>query len=456
MPIATRKPTTPPVVVQNALPQVQAEGYRGVVYDDKHKPLVTLMAYISGAPWSVNYYAQVVGEHNDLREIDPGQPNNLQQYHKTFGLEIKVASALTSTYDSDKGVTTVSGNATIYPFMVPNVSDYFVAEAGDSQTAVFRITQVDRKTFNRDSVFSIDYDLVGLVESAREIYDNLEAKVIRTFHFSKDRLLEGLSPTLRTEDYTKVINLKALYSDMVKYYYKTFFSIEHGTLLIPGQANSYYDPHLANYISKLVDTNDAPEIRRIRAIPTDKDKFLAQPQFWDLLLNKDYIGKAYSNNTMSLVNKELFNKNSYVQGLAFSNIRYVVYPDTPDVSTYIGTLHNIKLVSLEELAETTSSKGALFTELQNRYTTDTINHILVHDVLLDNSYVLSNNFYQESATQSVLEILVKDYMKGNTINLDMLYAITNTYRLWKRLEQFYYGPILMTLIKEADRAQYSH
>lgn len=455
MPIATRKPTSPPVVVQTALPQIQPKAYKGIVYDDKHKPLATLMAYISGAPWTVNYYAQVVGEHNDLREIDPGQPNNLQQYHKTIGLEIRVGSALTSTYDTERGITTVNGSATIYPFMVPNAADYFVAEAGDTQTAIFRITQVDRKTFNRDSVFSIEYELVGLVESARELYDNLEAKVIRSFHFSKDRLLEGLSPTLRTEDYTRVINLKALYSDLVKYYYKTFFSIEHGLLLIPGQTNAYYDSYLANYISKIVDTYDAPEIRRIRVIPTDKDKFLAQPQFWDLLFSKDYTGKAYSNNTMALVNKELFNKNSFVQGLAFSNIRYVVYPDTPDVSTYIGTLHDIKLTSLEEIIETASAKGATFAELDNRYTTDTVNLVLIHDVLLDNAYVLSNNFYQESSTQSALEVLVKDYMKGNTIDLDMLYAVSNTYRLWKRLEQFYYGPILMTLIKEADRAQYS-
>lgn len=455
MPIASRKPIAEQVVTQVALPKIQPAAYKGIVYDDKNKPLATLIAYITGAPWTVNYYAQVVGEHNDLREIDPGQPGTLQQYHKTFKLEIRVSSALTSTYDSERGITTVSGSATIYPFMTPNVSDYFVAEAGDNQTAIFRITQVDRKTFNRDSVFTIDYDLVGLVESAREIYDDLESKVIRTFHFSKDRLLEGLSPTLKTEEYAKVMNLKVLYSDVVKYYFKTFFNVEHATLLIPGQTSAYFDPHLVNYLMKLVDTNDAPEIRKMRMIPTDKDKFLSQPQFWNLLFDKDYVGKAYSNNVMGLVNKELFNKNSFVQGLAFSNIRYVVYPDTPDTSTYLGTCHDIKLESLEVLAETLSAKGAIFTELNNRYTVDANTFIIIHDVLLDNAYVLSNNFYEESATQSALEILTKDYMKGNTIDIDMLYAICNTFRQWKRLEQFYYAPILMTLIKEADRAQYT-
>lgn len=455
MSIAKRKPTAELPQSTANLPQVQPPEYKGVVYNDKNTPLVSLIAYISGAAWTVNYYSQVVGEHNDLREIDPGQSGVYQQYKKTIGLELKVDNALSSTYDTDRGITTVTGSANVYSFLLPNVADYICADAGANRYALFKVTNVERKTFNRDSVYTIDYELIGYIEQNRELYDNIEAKVVKSFHFSKDRLIEGLSPTLRTEDYQKVINLKSLYSDLVKFYYKSFYDIRFGTLIVPGQESPIYDPFLANYISKIVDTFDAPEISSVRKIPTDKETYLSQPQFWDLLLNKDYNGKAYSNNKMGLVAKTHFNKNSFVQGLAFSNVSHVVYPDTPDTSAFIGECFGIKILASQVLIGTTGQNNAVFSISDNQIIAGTVTYKLIHEVLADDFYVLSAEFYNETAQQSLLEILVKDYLKGNAIDLTLLYAVTDTYRKWKRLEQFYYGPILLTLIKEADRAQYS-
>ncbi len=455
MPIATKKPLVPPVVVQTEVPKIQPAGYKGIVYDDNNKPLLTLLAYITGASWTVDYYGQVVGEHNDLREVDPGQPGTFQQYHKTVGMELRVESALTNTYDDTNGITTVTGSAMVYPFLVPNNMDHFVADAGDTQKAIFRVTQIDRKSFNRDSIYRIDYELVGFVNNHQQMFEDLESKVIRSFTFSKDRLIEGLSPTIRTEEYTKVINLKALYQDLIKYYFKNFYSQQYGTLIIPGQDNAYYDPFVASYVMSIVDTFDAPEIRMVRPIPVDKEPYLSQPQFWELLHNKDYTGKMYSNNEMGLVNKKLFNRNSFVQGLAFSTIDYVVYPSTVDSSAFVGCFPEQKIMSLEELQSTTGQNNVNFPLAENVYVTAQKSYPIIHEVLFDNKYVLSNNFYSEGSDQSALEVLVKDYMKGNTIDLKMLYAVTDTYRKWKRLEQFYYGPILMTLVREADRAHYS-
>jgi hypothetical protein len=251
------------------------------------------------------------------------------------------------------------------------------------------------------------------------------------------------------------MNLKVLYQEMVKYYFRTFFSPEHATLIIPGQADAYYDSFVVNYLLKIVQTGDAPELRKLRVIPTDRDKFLSQTQLWDLMLQRDYTGRLYSNNEMGLVSKHLFNKNIYVQGIAFSNIQYVVYPDTPDTSALIGGDAAVKMLSIQELNDTTVGKGAAYLPADNALVKDTTTYSLIHEVLVDDKYVLSEHFYAATAQQSVLEILVKDYLKGNSLDLNMLYAVTDKFRQWKRLEQFYYGPLLMTLIKEADRAQYS-
>ncbi len=453
MPIAGHKPLTE-VKTQPSLPVIEPSNYKSITYDDKNLPLHSLIAYVSGAPMSVDWYGQVVSEHNDLREIDPEQTGVQQQYQKTVNLEIRVATAFQSNFDQDTGITSVIGSATLYPFMRPNVSDYFVTDAPDNQRAICRVTQVDRKTVNRDSTYTVEYTMVGYVANMPVIFSDLENKSIRTYHFSKERLLEGLNPTLRSEDYEKVANLKSLYADIVKFYYDGFFNKDYSTLVLPGQDSAIFDSFLVNYLMKLNDTFDAYEIRSVKQIPTDNDKYLSQKQFWDLMLYKDYTGRKLTNDEMGLVSKYLFNKNGYVQGLAYSNIDYVVYPKNPDVSLYISECYDVKIEAMETIIDTTAFKGTVADILDNQYVTPTKTYVLIYDVLEDVKYVLSAAFYNDTPDQSVLEILVKAYLQGKPLDLDMLYALCNKFRYWKRLEQFYYGPILMTLVKEADRATY--
>jgi hypothetical protein len=454
MPIAQIKPSAVPTV-QPKLPEAQPKNYKSVVYSDENVPLHSLIAYASGAPWSVDFYSQVVGEHNDLREIDPGQSGVYQQYSKTVAMEIRVNTPLTSGYDTEKGMTTVTGSAIVYPFLVPNVSDYFVSDVADNRKALFRITQVDRKTLSRDSVYGIEYELVNYVDLDNSIYDNLESKVIKSYRFSKDRLLEGLAPILKEEEFFKVTNLRALYSDLVSFYFKNFYNKLYFTLILPGQEKAVYDSNLVNYILKIVETVDCPEVRSVKQIPTDDDPYLGQSDFWDLLLRKDYNGRVLCNNSKALVNKELFVKNSYIKGLAFSTIDYVLYPVDPDVSNITAFTDNIKLLSEEVILATTGYKGSVLDPLDNTFTKADVVYQIIKPVLGDDTYVLSEAFYAGTGTMSLLEILVKDYLQGKTIDLDMLYAITDKYRKWNRLEQFYYGPILLTLIKESYKTTYS-
>ena len=453
MPIAGHKPLTQ-VNTQPSLPTIEPKNHKGIIYDDKNVPLHSLIAYISGAPMSVDWYAQVVGEHNDLREIDTEQHGNQQQYQKTVGLELRVAGPLQSSYDPETSITKVQGSATVYPFMRPNVADYFITDTPDNQRAIFRVSQVDRKTFNRDSVYSIEYEMVGYVSNNPVMYQDFENKTIRTYHFSKERLVEGLNPTLRSEDYHRVANLKALYSDIVKHYYDTFFNKRYSTLVLPAQSHAIYDSFLVNYLLKLNDTFDAYEIRSIKQIPTDGDTYLNQKQFWDLMLYKDYTGRRLCNDEMVLVSKLLFNRNGFVAGLAYSNIDYVVYPKTPDTSTQIPDRYGIKLEAMETVVDTTAYKGTVADVLDNQYVTPLKTLELIHGVLDDAKYVLSAAFYNDTDNMSVLELLVKAYLQGKPIDLDMLYALCDQYRYWKRLDQYYYAPILMTLVKEADRATY--
>lgn len=454
MAIAGRKPLAE-VPTQPNTPKVQPDNYKSIIYDDDNTPITSLIAYVEGAPWTVEYYQQVLSKDNDLREVDPGQPNVYQQYNKIKQFEIRVNSALSTNYDSNTGITGAPGNGIIYPFLIPNINDYFVTDAGDTAKAIFRITNVERKTFNRDSAFSIEYELVNYVHQAQDIYQSLVDKTIREFTFSKDRLIENLQPILKDEDYQKISSLKQTYAELVTYYFKTFFNRKFMTLVVPGQDNGIYDPYMVNVLIQIVNTNEVNEVRFVKRIPTDFDPFMKQPQFWDLMERRDYQSLTMCNQKMGLVSKYLFNKNAWLQGVFFSNIEYLVYPDTPDTSTLISENPDYKLLSTQELVETTSVNGSILDLITMTYPLNNTTVPLFHSVLKDEFYVLSQAFYEDTTDKSLLEVLVKDYLKMQAIDLDKLYRLTEAYRKLGRLEQFYYGPILMILIKEADRASYT-
>lgn len=454
MAIASHKPSSTPNATPS-VPRVEPQNYKSVIYSDDNIPLSSLIAYISGAPYTCDYYKQVVGEHNDLREIDPGQPNVYQQYELIHDLEIRVSNPLSSAYDGTTGITSVTGSGLVYPFMIPNIADYFVSDAGDNLKGLFRITSVERKNFSRDSAFYIEYEMVGYTDALQTLYSDLVSKVIREYHFSKERLIEGLQPILTTDSYQQTTNLKALYSEIVQYYFQTFYSSHYSTLVLPGQQYGIYDSFLVDYLFKIIDVFDAYEMRLIKQIAVDKDPFIAQPQFWQMLLNRDPQMLSYCNREMSLANKRVFNSNAFIHGIYFSNIDYIVYPTSPDLTTRIADHPEAKTISLEELQEVTNVHGTLADLINNQYVGPTATFPLIHLVTADTSYVLSNAFYDNTSGKSVLEILTKDYLNQQSIDLPMLTALAQAYRNLGRLEQFYYGPIIMTLIKEVNRSTYS-
>jgi hypothetical protein len=457
MAIAKYAPTHEPTIKAN-MPKIEPSTYRGIVVDDKTTPIKSLVAYTEGAPWSVTYYSQVVAEHNDLREIDVMEPNIYQQYTKTNDLEIRVTSPLSDSYDTQTGISTVIGSGHMYGSILPNVNDYFSSSSGDNKVGLFRITNVERKSFNRDSVFYIDYNMEGYTDSSTvsTMLASLETKSTREFFFHKDRLMDGLQPLLRAEETQAIINMKEAYSTIVKDYFHQFFSIKHGTLVLPGQHVSIYDTFIVNYLLQIVDSQDAPQIREIRQLANEREYYMSQNQFWKAMIARDYDMISYGNKKMGLVSKGLFSRNSYLYGFAFTTINQLVYPKTPDVTSF-GDYDTLPLTAdlTLTIAETKNIQGSIASLITDTYVTPFGTTPIIHTVLTDDYYVLSGNFYNNTALKSVLEILVKDYMQGNTISMPMLQACLNRYRSWSRLEQFYYGPILLTLFKSASTQTYS-
>ena len=434
------------------LPQVQKETYQGIVADNNNVPHAALVAYIDGMPWTVDYYGQLLGKHNDLREIDPGQNAAFQQYQKTKALELRVASPLQTSYDSENAITTVSGSAHIV-HIVPNVNDYFIANAGSREAGLFRVKSVERKVFNRDSVYLIDYDLVTYANDESELCQDLEAKVVRVYRFSKERLTEGLSPVLREEIFALSTDIAKSYQDTIQHYFRKFFNRTQMTLVVPGQSKSIYDTWLVLFIIAIIDSRIAPELRDMKVISTDHERYLDQGSLWQVLLDRQYDNLEFVHQKTQLAPRTHFNRSSWLKGTAYWNMDYYVYPIIEDHDVHVKNdprPQEYAFASLEgqPIMETLKWKE------RNTYTDGVITLPLIKSVLVDNYYVLSKAFYEGDTDLSVLEVLVKDYLKYQTIDLVLLAALVKEYKNWPVLEQFYYGPLLILLMKDAVKGFY--
>jgi hypothetical protein len=474
MPIAQLKPTAQPPVILNE-PKIESKDYCSTTIDNQINPLASLLSYVSGMPWTVNYYRQVITTQSDLKEQDIGQANIYQQYEKIEKMEIRVTESITGAQNTQFAQMRVSGSALVYPFMVPNVGDTFLSDAGYGQPGIYTIDTVERKSFNKESVYQIQYHLLDFLTGNEARFADLESKVIRTYVFDKSRLTQGLSPTLSTQDYANVQSLAQLYKIIVQYYFKTFYNKNYDTLVIPGQGTGAYDPYLVDYLLRIVDTFDAQEIRFVRNYAVDGDPFSAQDQFWKVLLNRDPNMLPYVNWYMGLVMTKFFNYNSMFKGIRYSRLSYVLYPVNPDFSLINpNAVENIgdpllmdygvfqdgvftdspifKPQALQQIEEAKTQGASLADLIKNQYVAQSQSPALIPSVInKTNTYVLTEAFYRNTPGQTLLESLVQNYIASNALNLSDLLKCAQPFRQWGRLEQFYYLPILLTLIKAAQQ-----
>lgn len=456
MPIATAKPDivdTP----EHTLPQAQPSNYMGLTYDNSTTPLVSLLAYVEGAPWTINeYYRQIVGQHNDLKEVDVGLSAEYQSYSQIKSLEIRLQSELTSTTDQDTQFTSVEGSGLVYGFIEANVNDYFIAEVSHLRSALFRVTSVDRLTWRRESVFGLNFKLVDYVDRIPLQIQNLKDKSTSTYVFSKDRLLENLNPYLKTELYDTINDLKASRQSIGEHYLQTFGYTSTRTLNMPGQPGKrIYDPFIVEFCLATFGFMDFPGMIQIKSLPTDGDQYLKQPQFWQAVLETDKRRIDLGNQKMALVRSDQFLANSWLKTMYSARMDMVVYPKDPDISMISGHDLMPKDTFTEQLLATTGAHGVTLTHTEKLFKLDT-RDILSYRYPNENDwYVMSAAFYNgDRQNMSLIELMTTDYLNKATLDLKQLSHLIRLYPKMEKLAQFYYGPLLMCLIRYADQRAY--
>lgn len=453
MAIASFNPDITPTADPNdTLPPAQSSNYMGLTYDQNQTPIASLLPYVEGAAWGIDeYYRQILGRDNDVKPIDFALAGAYQAYERFLSMELRVQNDLQGNTNQETQFTKVTGTALVTG-LIPNVHDYFTATVGHLRSALFRVAAVNRQTWRREAVHLIEYQMVDYVDRVQNEMDNLKRKTTGEYVYSRERVMEGLAPTLKTSDFNMLSELKAERQRMGEYYLGAFSWATTGTLNLPGQQGQrIYDSYLIDFVMATFGYLDFPRLYRLTQLPKSGDVYLEQPQFWTAILKRDRNAIKWGNQQMRMTATKGFEGTTYIKSFFSSRMDYVIYPMRPDTSVNSGEDLAPRPSFIVPIRQTANANGECVSDKDKTYVLDGVPIPAYHRVSLNGYYVLTEAFYKnDPANMSLIEILTRDYLESKPLNLEQLKLLVSLYPGMERMEQFYFGPLLMCFMRYVD------
>lgn len=450
MPVITRKPTAP-AEIRPSIPAVVSPLAKPVIVDTLVQPRSTLVAYVEGAVYTVNYYSQVLSEDSALYAHDPSKSAIHQSFKKISRLEIRLTDPLTSQQDEKDKTFTVRGAGHITHGVIPNEGDMFTADVGDGREGVFQINTSEKRAIFKDSVYHVQFQLLFFSKDDGGRRDDLENKVVASYHYIRDFARWGQNPVVSDGRYKSLQDLQTLYHQMVEHYFDWFYSRDRGTLLVPGQQGTVYDSSVVAVMHAIIPVRDFPQIQKVRNWSIDDDNLIRQPNLWTALLKRDEKLLIIANRKMGTVNMGAFTSYAPMRSLRYSGMDRVVYPILQNQTIDQQRNGMQRTATVEPFIEVPSLYGNLEAMTRPNKPAMAVDISEIHPVIIDDNYVLSEAFYTNAVNMSLLEKLTRDYLEGEGINPEHLHYLASNYFAWGGLERFYYIPILIILTQSLLR-----
>ena len=465
MPIAQWNTTETPRDIPKEHSVVEEPG-KHEIYDHRTTPLWSLDAFLEGAPWEVTFFAQRLGVNDTVKQLDINMPASNQSYDRYEKMELLVSNALSPAYNSETHEFTVSGVASIPSFFKPNVNDVFIAEANLGRLGLFQIKRVERLTTERESAHVIEYEIRKEITRDSPEYQDLHRKTVAPVYvYSKQRLIENKNPILVKETYEDVKNLRHTYLELANMYFKTFLAPYESIFILPGQESRIYDPYLTSFLMNLVSPRDVDNFPNFHALSINNDPNYDQPTVWTAMHHRGERSLDYVRKLMGTIRPGQFEQAYFGRSATYGNTDYIIYPRDIDTSMRSDTKFSYRVDNVcggavinpneMHLKRSLNSAGTHTSQHDNKLTVGQ-REIPVYGSVADQSYyIFSYDFYTNQTAENLLEIAVLDYIRRAPISLWQLKRLVADYRKLERLDQFYYGPFLLALLKEADRGAYA-
>lgn len=421
---------------------------KSIIVDTDYTPVSHLLTHVEGAKWTVDYFSQILNIDSAVAGHNPTKSNLYQQYECIHGYVLKVSVALGTSQDDETKVMRVQGTATCYPPLVPNVGDMFLADIGDGKTGIFRVENSEKKSFLKDAVYEITYHLVNYAQGYE--LNDLMNKVIRHLYFWQDFLDYGQDPMLTEEDYHFVRDINREYRFIASRYIERYLSDRYKCFLLPHQDLTTYDYFMNKAISQWLSDRDNIKMRYLNLYNVSDEPSFQSFSIFDVINAREVVALNDCFKEVFKVSTSVFHKLPRIQSLRYSGLKEAILPRNIEYTVDDDYLCNGEGKILHN--HLVSFKSGNFKHRESNPITYLDNIPMIHPINLNQSYIFSSSFYNnDDEGLSHLEILLLSYLEKRALNIRTLSQLIKDWHNWDVMEQFYYTPFVLVLLKAAVR-----
>jgi hypothetical protein len=457
-----KNPPTPDPNPTNPIPNLYPKQYRHSVVSAKTTPLSALLQYVEGSTLIVDYYAQVLGADEEASPFEPGQLAVYQQYNVIKGMVIKLDGSFSIGEDQQSMEMQVSGTGKIFPGTVkPNFGDVIIADIGDGKAGIFTLEVPLKNTLMKETCYNITFNLYK--EADENLISILNSRVVNTYYYKSDFLTYGKNPIV-TEGVVQLDKqLKYLEKTRLREFIADFFSREYGTFVVPSQSDPTYDRYVVSCLMRQFDRNVDKVFSRVRELNCDGLPLSDQYSVFDMLISRDESYRNIIFTRAQLASVRLFDSLPYMEGIRFSGMKYAVLPKTlrnvvesqytRAACNYIGTAIRQETSVYDVTANVDYLEALSGLTAMNEDDAVLVGYSdplrpVYHKMGSDDSYVLSNAFYDEDVdNMTKFDLLVHSAITKNMVSIRPLLAMANVISKWPALDRYYYTPLLIGLLQ---------
>lgn len=381
------------------------EVYEDNVIDGEKVDFSSLLTFISGQSWTVNYYAQKLGADQVGSTQQVGLEAPVQEYLKIINYELKVQSELSQSQNTDTKEFEMRGTSNLLPGVIANVGDMFTADVGDGRSAILTVIRTRQLTIYRESSYEIEYRVIGF--TTKEAMDDLEAKVVETRYFDLEALRNEGEGFKTEEQVNTTIDLNKAIEKLVGRFTRDFYDHENDTYIYRKDSASVYDREVNKFIWLLPVNIEQPN-EYVVDVEDGKRYTL-----WDMLRervdDRDLVWSALETRMSSLYGQFM-----EAGSIAWTGIDLVILTKQEPITL------------VDPIPEEDSIPN-------------------VHPST-DDSYVLSPFWYSDVRGMSVLEEALSDWLNHKALQVKTLIELANDVKNWDSRTRYYQIPILLALL----------
>lgn len=404
---------------------------KSAVIDEQYNSQIGLENYAAGFSVEVEFYQQVLGEHDEQTGQQTSRDEANQQWRHIQRFPIKLQSGMQPVFDGGTRRFSSQGSFVMPALVVPKVGDMLLIGGLDHRQAVYSIMQVIPKNISLAPAYECEVAFQYLLDEER--LADFTLKTTETCVYDADQLKHGKHPVLATVAYNRKYEYLRMALEVTQIYYHEFYHRDINTLLIPGQVLAMYDPWCVRAFNRLWGALEGKTTRHFQTMNVDDSQYADAKSVFELVMDKNAMMESQLTVQFSLVHYKEFFPYPQTAGIRFSGIRGVMWPVYGFQSYY-----DLKPTPVTE------PKNPFFEGNEDKVEGGQRLYPLVTE---DKYYVFTEAFYKKSEDMTVLEGLVRNLIEDKLVKHPELVRLVNAIPLMPALERYYFTPFILMLLR---------